>query len=123
MARTKKSEPNAWERLLMLMVNGGPFSKEEIEKNIDYEYMYRLSSLVLYAKYNGALIRVRKNGRKIASYELVNIDEMKSYLSKRGFSAMKIKSEKIKSLKDISTKVVDEVVDEVEVTEVTEITQ
>jgi hypothetical protein len=128
MARTKAKSAKSWERLIMLMVKGGPVTKQDIENNIEYDFMYRLSSLMFEIKLHGGVIKVQKDGRKVVSYELINIDEMKKYLTNRGLtntqsvgklSDLNAKPAKAKKEK-VSADVATAEVDVIEVTEVTE---
>lgn len=125
MARGKAKDSKSWERLLTLMVNGGPFTKEMITDSIDYDYMYRLSSLIFEIKLHGGTVKVVKDGRKVVSYELVNIDTMMKYLTKRGFVPMQVKGKKITKLVDLQAEKVsaDVATAEVDVVEVMEVTQ
>lgn len=131
MGRGKAKDTKSWERLLGLMVNGGPFTKEMIADNIDYDYMYRLSSLIFEIKIHGGTVKVVKEGRKVVSYELVNIDTMTKYLTNKGFAPMQVKSKKaskpkkVEKLVDLQAEQVsaDVATAEVDVVEVTEVTQ
>lgn len=123
MARTKAKDAKSWERLIMLMVKGGPVTKKDIEKNINYDFMYRLSSLIFEIKLHGGVIKVQKDGRKVVSYELVNIDEMKKYLAGRGFgttSVNKLSDLAAKPAKSKKTSAEVATAEDIEVTEVTE---
>ena len=106
MARTKKSKAKPWERLLMLLVNGGSFSKEQIMEKIDYPYEYRLSTIIYDVKMNGGVIRTHKDGRKVSGYELVNIDEMTKLLEDRNFSAMKL--DNVETLAELGAEKIEE---------------
>lgn len=127
MPRGKSKNAKPWERLLMVMVDGKPIRKDEVQNAIDYEFMYRLSSLVLEIKLHGGTIKVVKDGRKVVSYQLTNPTEMMKYLSNRGFSPAQqsASNDKIKNLKDLNAKEAEKKVvsDEVEIVEVTEVTE
>jgi len=126
MARTKSKSAKSWERLLVLLTSGGPVTKKQIEKNVNYDFMYRLSSLIYEIKLYGGVIKVQKEGRKVVSYELVNIPEMQKYLASRGLLASK--DESVEKLTDLKAKKVvkpvsaDVATAEVDVIEVTEVT-
>jgi hypothetical protein len=126
MARTKSKSAKSWERLLVLLTSGGPVTKKQIEKNVNYDFMYRLSSLIYEIKLYGGVIKVQKEGRKVVSYELVNIPEMQKYLASRGLSTSKdVSVEKLTDLKAkkvVETKSADVATVEVDVIEVTEVT-
>ena len=100
MARTKAKDAKSWERLIMLFVENGTVTKQDIEKNINYDYMYRLSSLIYEIKLHGGIIKVQKDGRKVVSYELVNIEDMKKYLAGRGFGS----TQAVSKLADLAAK-------------------
>ena len=123
MPRGKSKDPKPWERLLQVMVNGEPIQKDQVQNAINYEFMYRMSSLILEIKLHGGTIKVVKDGRKVVSYQLANPTEMMKYLSDRGFSP--IQSVKTKSVaKKTKTKKVEKLEDlEAEKIEVVEVTQ
>ncbi len=113
MARTASTKTKPWERLLMLLVNGGSFSKQQILDKIDYPYEYRLSTLIYDVKVNGGIIKTHKDGRKVAGYELVNIEDMTKLLSKRNLSAMKL--DKVETLSDLGAEQIDGVLETEEI--------
>ena len=93
MARTKSSKPLRFERLLMVLANGGPVTLKEIEDTMDYHCMNRISAeiYVLKEKERGGVIKVHKQGRKVVAYELVNTQEMiDKHLTPRGFDVKPI---------------------------------
>jgi hypothetical protein len=86
MSKTVKLKP--FEKLLTLMVSGEPVTKDEIDAKIGSEiYMYRLSTYIWHIKTiaNGA-VRAIKDGRQVVGYQLINVDEVKSYLSSIGIA-------------------------------------
>jgi hypothetical protein len=111
MPRGKSKDPKPWERLLQVMVNGEPIQKDQVQNAINYEFMYRMSSLILEIKLHGGTIKVVKDGRKVVSYQLANPTEMMKYLSDRGFSPiqMNVKSEKVEKLSDLNSQPVEPV--------------
>ncbi len=114
MPRGKSDKPAPWERATMLMVNGGVFTKEDIVEKTNYEYGYRISTLMYLIKVHGGIVKVHKNGRKVSGYELINTQEMIKYLSRRGFKPMQL--DKIEKLEDLgATKIENNItVEEVE---------
>ena len=93
MSRTKSGKPLRWERLLMVLANGGPVTLKEIEDTMDYHCMNRISAeiYVLKEKERGGVIKVHKQGRKVVAYELVNTQEMiDKHLKPRGFDVKPI---------------------------------
>ena len=137
MARGKSNKLAPFEKLMTIMVTGKPITKEEIEATLGNEiHMYRLSTYMWHikTKANG-VVKVIKEGRKAVSYQIINVAEIKKYLSftgvtKSGFVPGKAtKVTKITKLKDLGavpviTPVVEvtpkPVVAEFEITEVTE---
>lgn len=76
-----------FEKLLVAcMISGKPVTKEEIESLLGNEiYMYRISTYIWHIKTvaNG-IVKVIKDGRKVSGYQLINVDEVKSYLKRVG---------------------------------------
>ena len=106
MPRGVSDKAKPWEKFLMILVKGGEFTKQEILDTIDYEFGDRLSAFAWNTKLEGGVIRVKKDGRKVVSYELLNVEEMKQYLSKRGLIEKK-STKKVKSLDELKTETVE----------------
>ncbi len=134
MARTISKNPRRWERLLMVLANGGVISKEQIGATMQYDAVYRLSTEMWWLKKQGAVVKTHKTGREVSGYELVNVKEMIKLLKDRGFAPLElvaVKSKpakpatkpvtktKTKTVAKIKTKPVQSM-DELKVTEVTE---
>lgn len=80
--------PRVCDRLLMVLVNRkGMVTQSEIESEMQYDSMYRISTEFWRAKKRGAVIKTVRDGRKVAGYELINVDEMKAYLNNKGFAS------------------------------------
>ena len=134
MARTISKNPRRWERLLMVLANGGVISKEQIGATMQYDAMYRISTEMWWLKKQGAIVKTHKTGREVSGYELVNVKEMVKVLKDRGFAplplvAVKSKPAKVaaKPVAKTKTKTVAKTktkpvksMDELKVTEVTE---
>lgn len=135
MPRGKSSNPNTWEKILMVLVNGGVITKDQIESTIGYKHMYRISTELWKIKTRGGVIKTIKDGRKTVGYELMNVDDMMKLLSDRNFtsqsvaapaaSVKKSKSKKIEKLDDleateVESVVQEEILDDIEITEVTD---
>lgn len=134
MARGKSKNAKTFEKILMVLVNGGVITKEQIEATIGYKHMYRISTELWKIKTRGGVIKTIKDGRKTVGYELINVDEMMKLLSDRDFTPQTIVApaastkkksgtKKLEKLEDLETSEVqksEEVVDDVEVIEVTE---
>jgi hypothetical protein len=80
--------PRTCDRLLMVLVNrNGVVTESDIATEMQYDSMYRISTEFWRLKKRGAVIKTVRDGRKVAGYELVNVDEMKSYLNDKGFAS------------------------------------
>ena len=82
----KKVKLKPFQKLLTLMISGNPVTKEEIDTLLGKEiYMYRISTYVWHIKTmaNG-VVRINKDGRKVVSYQLVNVEEVKEYMKRAG---------------------------------------
>ncbi len=88
MARGKSKDPKTWEKILMVLVNGGVITKEQIEQTIGYKHMYRISTELWKIKTRNGVIKTIKDGRKTVGYELVNVKDMMKILSNRGFTPL-----------------------------------
>ena len=134
MARTISKNPRRWERLLMVLANGGVISKEQIGATMQYDAVYRLSTEMWWLKKQGAVVKTHKTGREVSGYELVNVKEMIKLLKDRGFAPLELVAVKSKPAKPVAkpvaktkTKTVAKTktkpvqsMDELKVTEVTE---
>lgn len=100
----RPGKPVRWERLLMVLANGGVVTLEQIQTTMQYDAMYRIGAELLNMKYRGAVIKAHKNGRKVVGYELVNVAEMMPYLLDRGFNIIPIVDTAIKNLGDLKAK-------------------
>ena len=109
MARGKSTSLKAFEKLITVLMSGNPVTKEEIETTLGNEIqMYRLSTYIWDIKtHANGIIKVNKDGRKIVSYQLMNVDEMKSYMKRTGANTKpsapvaKVAKPKVKKLKDL----------------------
>jgi hypothetical protein len=100
----RPGKPVRWERLLMVLANGGIVTLEQIQTTMQYDAMYRIGAELLNMKYRGAVIKAHKDGRKVVGYELINVAEMMPYLTDRGFSVTPIADASIKKLGDLKAK-------------------
>jgi len=86
MAKTKTVKLKPFEKVLTVMISGKPVMKEELDALLGHEiYMYRISTYMWHIKTiaNG-VVKVVKDGRKVAGYQLVNVDEVKEYMKRAG---------------------------------------
>jgi hypothetical protein len=82
----KKVKLKPFQKLLKLMISGNPVTRDEIDTLLGKEiYMYRISTYMWHIKTvaNG-VIRINKEGRKVVSYQLVNVDQVKEYMKRVG---------------------------------------
>jgi len=100
----RAGKPVRWERLLMVLANGGVVTLEQIQTTMQYDAMYRIGAELLNMKYRGAVIKAHKAGRKVVGYELMNVAEMMPYLTDRGFSVIPIVDKSIKNLGELKAK-------------------
>jgi hypothetical protein len=86
MAKTKTVKLKPFEKVLTVMISGKPVMKDELDALLGHEiYMYRISTYMWHIKTiaNG-VVKVVKDGRKVAGYQLVNVDEVKEYMKRAG---------------------------------------
>jgi hypothetical protein len=106
--RTKPGKALRWERLLMVLANGGPVTLQEIEDTMDYHNMSRISCevYIIKQKERGGVVKVYKQGRKVVAYELINAQEMiDKHLTPFNFSVTPIVGrDGISSLNDLNAK-------------------
>jgi hypothetical protein len=82
----KKVKMKPFQKLLTVMISGKPVTKEEIDTLLGHEiFMYRISTYMWHIKTNASgVIKVVKDGRKVAGYQLVNVAEVKEYMKRVG---------------------------------------
>ena len=83
---TKKVKLKPFQKLLTVMISGKPVTKDEIDTLLGHEiYMYRISTYMWHIKtHANGIIKVVKDGRKVAGYQLINVDEVKDYMKRAG---------------------------------------
>ena len=91
MARGKSNKLKPFEKLLTIMVSGKPVTIEEIDKTLGQEiHMYRLSTYIWHIKtFANGVVKAVKDGRKIVSYQIVNVDQIKEYMKIAGVDSSK----------------------------------
>jgi len=116
--KTKTMKLKPFQKLLTLMISGKPVTIEEIDTLLGKEiYMYRLSTYIWHIKTvaNG-VVRAIKTGRKVTAYQLVNVDQVKDYMTRVGVTGSGftpgaiVKKQSISKLADLNSKPVDQVV-------------
>lgn len=85
LGRNTQSKMLQWEKILKVMLTGEPVTKESLEAMPEMKDvpLYRLSTFVWRIKVTGGVVKVVKDGRKIAGYQLMNLTEMQKYLDRR----------------------------------------
>ena len=116
--KTKTMKLKPFQKLLTLMISGKPITIEEIDTLLGKEiYMYRLSTYIWHIKTvaNG-VVRAIKTGRKVTAYQLVNVDQVKDYMTRVGVTGSGftpgaiVKKQSISKLADLNSKPVSQVV-------------
>lgn len=104
MARGKSNKLAPFQKLLTIMVSGKPVTITEIDATLGKEiYVYRLSTYIWHIKTNAnGVIKTIKDGRKVTAYQLMNVDEIKKYLTRLGIKFAS--STSVKTLDEIKTK-------------------
>ena len=110
--KTKTMKLKPFQKLLTLMISGKPVTIEEIDTLLGKEiYMYRISTYMWHIKTmaNG-VVRAVKTGRKVTAYQLVNVDQVKDYMTRVGITGSGytpgtvVKKQSISKLSDLNSK-------------------
>ena len=130
--KTKAVKLKPFEKVLTVMISGKPVMKEELDALLGHEiFMYRISTYMWHIKTiaNG-VVKVVKDGRKVAGYQLVNVDEVKEYMKRAGVMTYTPSAKPVGKLADLQAPEltdaeVEDIVTKAEVSEmtVTEITE
>jgi hypothetical protein len=123
MTKTKTVRLKPFEKMLNVMISGNPVTKEEFETLLGNEIMmYRISTYIWHIKTiaNGT-VKVIKDGRKVAAYQLMNVDTVKKYLEDNG--VLLAKTSQVKKLKDLGAQVESVVTESAPVTEELQVTE
>lgn len=79
----KGGRMSAWESVFEMLMTGEPVEKAALEAMLG-ETAYKVSAHILEIKIQTkAIIRVKKEGRKVLSYQLTNPSEVMSYWNER----------------------------------------
>ena len=106
--RNKQSKSLSWEKVLTMMLSGKPVPKEDFDTELG-DLSYRLSTYIWCIKaLEGGVVKVIKDGRKIASYQLMNIDVMQKYMDNRNKAIhdATVKAKPVKVAKIVKAKTV-----------------
>jgi hypothetical protein len=89
MARTKSTKLAPFQKLLTVMISGKPVTLEEINTLLGKEiYMYRISTYMWHIKtFAGGVVKSIKDGRKVTAYQIMNVKEVKEYMKAEGIDA------------------------------------
>lgn len=130
--KTKAVKLKPFEKVLTVMISGKPVMKTELDELLGHEiYMYRISTYMWHIKTiaNG-VVKVVKDGRKVAGYQLVNVDEVKEYMKRAGVMTYTPTAKPVGKLADLKAPEltdaqVEDIVTKAEVSEltVTEVTE
>jgi len=116
--KTKTMKLKPFQKLLTLMISGKPVTIEEIDTLLGKEiYMYRLSTYIWHIKTvaNG-VVKAIKTGRKVTAYQVMNVDQVKEYMTRVGVTGsgftpgVIVKKQSISKLSDLNLKPVNQVV-------------
>lgn len=102
--KVKQIRLKPFEKLLTVMISGKPVTKDEIETTLGGEiYMYRLSTYIWHIKtHANGVIKAIKDGRKVTAYQLMNVADVKQYMSRLGITNSGF-TPKVKALDEIKT--------------------
>lgn len=100
MPRGPSLKAKPFQKLLTIMISGKPVTVEEIETLLGKEIMmYRLSTYMWHIKTQAnGIIRAAKDGRKVVSYQLMNVTQIRDYLRRAGVMT----TEQIRQLSDLN---------------------
>ena len=116
--KTKTMKLKPFQKLLTLMISGKPVTVDEIDTLLGKEiYMYRLSTYIWHIKTvaNG-VVKAIKTGRKVTAYQVMNVDQVKEYMTRVGVTGSGftpgaiVKKQSISKLADLNSKPVSQVV-------------
>lgn len=111
---TKSVKLSAHDRVLEALMSGEPVSKKYFE-NMFGDQSYKISAYILYCKNakTKAVIRAKRDGKKVVSYQLMNPAEVMQYWNDRG-----IVPNIVKNLSDLNADPVETVSTQPETVEV-----
>jgi hypothetical protein len=121
--KTKTMKLKPFQKLLTIMISGKPVTVDEIDTLLGKEiYMYRLSTYIWHIKtVSNGVVKAIKTGRKVTAYQLMNIDQVKEYMTRVGITGSNyapgalVKKPSISKLADLNSKPIDNVVVDVPV--------
>lgn len=109
-----------YQKLLSYMVDMGTINKDDpnIQSSLGIE-AYRISTYMWEIKKCGGVVRPVKDGKKVVSYTLVNVEEMENYLKSQNKQSApseeveEVVSEKLEDMSEEILESVPEVVSEI----------
>lgn len=114
--KTRKMTPPL--KIMNMLVSGNVVTKDEIERRLGDEiHMYLISTYMWQIKTQAkGIIRVAKNGRRVISYQLVNVKDIEAFLKEKNALVSPLEIGKLSDLK--AQKVSKAATEKLEVTEV-----
>ena len=88
-AKTPKAmKLKPFQKLLTVMISGKPVTVDEIDSLLGKEIqMYRLSTYIWHIKTHAeGVVKAIKDGRKVTAYQIVNVAEVKKYMTRIGMT-------------------------------------
>jgi hypothetical protein len=115
---TRKTTLRPFQKILSIMLNGQPINKKDMTKIFGEDFlMYKMSSYILDIKiFSGSPVRVIKDGRKVVSYQLIDVEKGKEYL--RNIGKLGINVPDIEKLADLNAEPIVQETNELETVEV-----
>ena len=109
MARGLNKNLKQAERVLSVLMSGNWVKLDEIHAQLKKQvHVEKFSTYLWELKKLGAVIEKEKDGRKLVSVKLSNVDAMKKYLASRGVEAFK-KETSVSTTTDVSESVLGKV--------------
>lgn len=105
--KKKQIKLQCYEKLLLAcLLSGKPVTKEEISAVLGSEiYMYRISTYVYEIKtFVNGIVKVFKEGRKVTAYQLMNVEDVKTYLRRSGVLESGYVAPMIKSIDELKVR-------------------
>lgn len=99
---SRKTTLRPFQKILSIMLSGQPINKKDMTKIFGEDFlMYKMSSYILDIKiFSGSPVKVIKDGRKVVSYQLMDIEKGKQYL--RNIGKLGINVPEITKLSDLN---------------------
>ena len=114
---SRKTTLRPFQKILSIMLSGQPINKADMTKIFGEDFlMYKMSSYILDIKiFSGSPVRVIKDGRKVVSYQLIDVEKGKEYL--RNIGKLGINVPEIKKLSDLNAEPIVQQTNKIEIME------